>query len=91
MLIAFLRERYPNYLEEAPQIEDLQTFYKVFILVVINIILLKESKVKFDEDNEFKTHAYQCVVKLQNFEPDIMNAWKMICDISRKGIKLSFY
>ena len=29
MLIAYLRERYPNYLKEPPQIEDLQTFYKV--------------------------------------------------------------
>jgi hypothetical protein len=25
------------------------------------------------------------VVKLQAFDPDITHAWKMICDVSRKG------
>ena len=87
MLIAYLRERYPNYLKEPPQIEDLQTFYKVSLKnVFFSIAFLKESKIKFDEDADFKAHAYQCVVKLQNFEPDIVNAWKMICDVSRKGL-----
>lgn len=71
MLIAYLRECFPNYLKEPPQIEDLQTFYK-------------ESKIKFDEDPNFKVQAYQCVVKLQNFEKDIVDAWQLICDISRK-------
>lgn len=72
MLIAYLRERFPNYLKEAPHIEDLQSFYK-------------ESKIKFDEDPDFKIQAYQCVVKLQNLEKDIVDAWQMICEISRKN------
>ncbi|CAK5008889.1 unnamed protein product [Meloidogyne enterolobii] len=71
MLIAYLRERFPNYLTEKPKIEDLQTFYK-------------ESKTKFDEDGDFKSRAYQCVVKLQNGEKEFIDAWNMICDISRK-------
>uniref|UniRef100_A0A1I8B2K8 arginine--tRNA ligase n=1 Tax=Meloidogyne hapla TaxID=6305 RepID=A0A1I8B2K8_MELHA len=71
MLIAYLRECFPNYLVEKPKIEDLQTFYK-------------ESKLKFDEDAEFKSRAYQCVVKLQNGEQEFIDAWNMICDISRK-------
>uniref|UniRef100_A0A914HD92 arginine--tRNA ligase n=1 Tax=Globodera rostochiensis TaxID=31243 RepID=A0A914HD92_GLORO len=71
MLIAHLKKCFPNYLNETPPIQDLQQFYK-------------ESKVKFDEDPQFKAEAYRCVVQLQNFEPDIVKAWKMICDVSRK-------
>ncbi|XP_071570039.1 arginine--tRNA ligase, cytoplasmic isoform X2 [Temnothorax nylanderi] len=71
MLIAHLQDKFPNYLTIAPPIQDLQTFYK-------------ESKTRFDEDKEFKKRAYECVVKLQAFEPDITKAWKMICDVSRQ-------
>ncbi|XP_011630540.1 arginine--tRNA ligase, cytoplasmic [Pogonomyrmex barbatus] len=71
MLIAHLQDKFPDYLTNVPPIQDLQTFYK-------------ESKTRFDEDEEFKKRAYECVIKLQAFEPDITKAWKMICDISRK-------
>lgn len=71
MLIAYLQDKFPDYLTVAPPIQDLQTFYK-------------ESKTRFDEDEEFKKRAYECVVKLQTFEPDITKAWKMICDVSRQ-------
>ena len=30
MLIAYLKERYPNFLNETPPLEDLQRFYKVY-------------------------------------------------------------
>ena len=39
----------------------------------------------FDTDAGFKARAYECVVKLQNGDPDIVKAWKQICDVSRKG------
>ncbi|KAG8187620.1 hypothetical protein JTE90_027030 [Oedothorax gibbosus] len=71
MLIAHLQEKFPNYLNEAPPIQNLQEFYK-------------ESKVRFDSDEEFKKRAYSCVVDLQNFEPNIIKAWTLIVDISRK-------
>lgn len=45
----------------------------------------KESKTRFDTDETFKKRAYECVVKLQAFEPEITKAWKMICDVSRQG------
>ena len=45
----------------------------------------KESKKRFDEDEDFKKRAYACVVKLQSFDPDIIKGWKLICDVSRKG------
>lgn len=71
MLIAHLKDRFPDYLVHSPPIGDLQAFYK-------------ESKVRFDSDEEFKKRAYACVVKLQSHDPDMMSAWKLICDVSRR-------
>jgi arginyl-tRNA synthetase len=71
MLIAHLKDKFPNYCEVAPPIGDLQAFYK-------------ESKKRFDEDEAFKTRAYECVVKLQRYDPEIIKGWKLICDVSRK-------
>jgi arginyl-tRNA synthetase len=72
MLIAHLTDKFPNYVNNAPPIGDLQAFYK-------------ESKKRFDTEDEFKQRAYECVVKLQKYEPNIIKAWKLICDVSRKG------
>ncbi|VDM38734.1 unnamed protein product [Toxocara canis] len=74
MLIAHLQDRYPNFLNETPPIADLQAFYK-------------ESKKRFDEDEEFKARAHECVVKLQNYDPDFVKAWQLICDVSRKDFQ----
>ncbi|XP_062513588.1 arginine--tRNA ligase, cytoplasmic-like isoform X2 [Corticium candelabrum] len=71
MLIAHLKDRFPNYLTVSPPIGDLQKFYK-------------ESKKRFDEDQEFKKRAYNDVVLLQGGDPDVRKAWNMICDESRK-------
>ncbi|KAK6100790.1 arginine--tRNA ligase [Brugia pahangi] len=71
MLIAHLQDCFPNFINEVPPISDLQAFYK-------------ESKKRFDEDEAFKARAYQCVTKLQSFDPDFLKAWQMICDVSRK-------
>ncbi|WAQ99945.1 SYRC-like protein, partial [Mya arenaria] len=70
MLIAHLKDKFPNYLTVSPPISDLQAFYK-------------ESKVLFDSDEEFKKRAYSAVVKLQSRDPDHMKAWNLICDVSR--------
>lgn len=47
--------------------------------------LTKESKKRFDEEEDFKKRAYQCVVRLQSKEPDFIKAWNLICDVSRRG------
>ncbi|GAB6033276.1 Arginine--tRNA ligase, cytoplasmic [Chamberlinius hualienensis] len=73
MLIAHLREKFPDYLTVSPPLSDLQQFYK-------------ESKVRFDNDSEFKKIAYECVVKLQSYEPDFIQAWNLICDASIKEL-----
>ncbi|KAF9799594.1 hypothetical protein SFRURICE_018781 [Spodoptera frugiperda] len=71
MLIAHLQDKFPNYKTHSPPISDLQAFYK-------------ESKKRFDEDEEFKKRAYACVVQLQSHQPDYISAWKLICDVSRQ-------
>lgn len=70
MLIAHLQDEFPDYQTVSPPIGDLQKFYKA-------------SKARFDADEDFKARAYQCVVRLQNKEADILQAWQMICDVSR--------
>ncbi|CAL8362319.1 unnamed protein product [Lota lota] len=70
MLIAHLQDKFPDYLTSSPPIGDLQAFYK-------------ESKKRFDEEEDFKKRAYHCVVRLQSKEPEIIQAWTLICDVSR--------
>ena len=45
---------------------------------------------RFDSDEDFKKRAYSAVVKLQNYEPDYVKAWTLICDESRRGIVSCF-
>ncbi|UMM23571.1 hypothetical protein L5515_004230 [Caenorhabditis briggsae] len=71
MLIAHLYDRFPDFLKKLPDISDLQAFYK-------------ESKKRFDEDEQFKKRAYECVVKLQSRDGEIVQAWNTICDVSKK-------
>lgn len=77
MLIAHLQDEFPNFATESPPISDLQSFYK-------------QSKKRFDEDPEFKKRAYECVVKLQSFEPTYIKAWNLICEVSRKEFKILY-
>lgn len=46
---------------------------------------MQASKKRFDGDEGFKKRAYEHVVLLQNNDPDIIKAWQLICDVSRKG------
>merc|ERR1719342_496409 len=71
MLIAHLQDEFPNFRTESPPISDLMAFYK-------------QSKARFDSDEEFKARAYSCVVKLQAHDPDYIKAWNLICDVSRR-------
>lgn len=71
MLIAHLQDKFPDYVTVSPPISDLQSFYK-------------ESKARFDQEEDFKKRAYQCVVDLQSKRPEIIKAWNLICDVSRE-------
>lgn len=70
MLIAHLMESYPNFLDQTPNLKDLETFYR-------------ESKVRFDSDADFKKKAQLSVVKLQQGDEVYRKAWKVLCDISQ--------
>ncbi|XP_063901226.1 probable arginine--tRNA ligase, cytoplasmic [Zophobas morio] len=70
MLICHLEDKFPDFATESPAIGDLQVFYQ-------------ESKKRFDEDEGFRKRAYKGVVTLQNGDPTVTRAWKLICDVSR--------
>jgi len=80
MLITHLTDSFPDFLTKRPPIGDLQKFYK-------------ESKVRFDSDEDFKQRSHLAVVALQDGERDAaagkpecveLQGWKILCDISRK-------
>ena len=73
MLISHLKDVYPEALESSEKINlgDLVEFYKA-------------SKKRFDEDNNFQDKARQEVIKLQERNLESINAWKLLCNQSRK-------
>lgn len=79
MLIAYLREVYPEALTTANALDlgDLVSLYK-------------KAKVRFDEDEQFKQTARQEVVKLQAGASDSRHAWKLLCDQSRQEFQVIY-
>ncbi|MGB2923729.1 MAG: arginine--tRNA ligase [Limnothrix sp.] len=73
MLITYLKEAYPDALTKADALDigDLVAFYK-------------KAKVRFDEDEDFKTASRQQVVALQSGDEESFQAWQLICDQSRR-------
>lgn len=73
MLIAYLREAYPEALTTANALDlgDLVTFYR-------------KAKQRFDEDVNFKEIARQEVVKLQSGDKNSLRAWQLLCEQSRR-------
>jgi len=74
MLITYLKEKEPDVLagKEDTDLSSLMSWYK-------------ESKKVFDADPEFKKRAQRQVVSLQGGDQEALNAWKRICEISRRG------
>ncbi len=73
MLITQLKDLYSNDLEEIGKIKisDLVEFYKA-------------SKKRFDNESEFQKRSREEVVKLQSGDTKSIQAWKLLCDQSRK-------
>ncbi|NEO87708.1 MAG: arginine--tRNA ligase [Spirulina sp. SIO3F2] len=73
MLIAYLREAYPEALTTADALDlgDLVALYK-------------KAKQRFDEDAKFKETAREEVVRLQAGADDSRRAWQLLCDQSRR-------
>jgi arginyl-tRNA synthetase len=71
MLIAHLKNVFPDYATRPPPIADLQGFYR-------------EAKAVFDADEDFKKVAHAEVVRLQGGDGASRFAWRAICEVSRK-------
>ncbi len=76
MLIAYLKEVYPQALTTADALDlgDLVALYK-------------QGKKRFDEDEKFQETARKEVVKLQAGEKDSVYAWQLLCQQSRKAFQ----
>lgn len=74
MLIAYMKQYEPDVLKgkKKTNLVSLEHWYK-------------ESKKKFDEDEDFKKRAHSEVVNLQGGEEEALHAWKIICAISREA------
>jgi arginyl-tRNA synthetase len=79
MLIAYLREAYPQALTTADALDlgDLVALYK-------------KAKVRFDEDEAFKETAHQEVVNLQGGAEDSLRAWRLLCAQSRREFQVLY-
>jgi len=79
MLIAYLREAYPQALTTADALDlgDLVTFYK-------------QAKHRFDADAAFKETSQQEVVQLQAGAEDTRRAWQLLCDQSRREFQVIY-
>ena len=71
MLIAYLREAYPEALKSTKGLDlgDLASFYR-------------HAKKRFDEDPQFQEVSRQAVVNLQAGDEETLQAWRIVCDLS---------
>ncbi len=76
MLIAYLQAAYPDpqAAAEASTSGELATFYR-------------QAKKRFDEDEVFKENARQAVVKLQAGDTEVLEAWKRVCQLSKRSYR----
>lgn len=77
MLITYMQDLYPDYLKCPPALSDLVSFYK-------------KAKARFDVDSDFKDRSHKTVVRLQNREPAELQAWNMLCSISRQSFQVIY-
>lgn len=79
MLIAYLREAYPQALTTADALDlgDLVALYR-------------QAKQRFDGDEAFKKTAQQEVVQLQAGAEDTQRAWKLLCEQSRREFQVIY-
>jgi len=73
MLITHLREVCPEAAQENSTVDigDLVEFYK-------------QAKKRFDDDDDFKSTSRDAVVALQSGDPEARQAWRSLCEQSRK-------
>ncbi len=79
MLIAYLREAYPQALTTTENLNlgDLSSFYRA-------------AKTQFDADEEFRETARQAVVQLQAGDEETLLAWKIVCQLSSRAYQVIY-
>ena len=79
MLIAYLREAYPQALTTTENLNlgDLSSFYRA-------------AKAQFDADEEFREIARQAVVQLQAGDEETLLAWKIVCQLSSRAYQVIY-
>lgn len=76
MLIVYLQETQPALLKGGQEADLSQL-----------VVWYREAKKKFDLDPEFKKRSQLQVVRLQGGDADSLAAWRLICDLSRRGFE----
>lgn len=73
MLIAYVREAYPEALKADSNIDlgDLASFYR-------------KAKQRFEDDTTFQAKARQSVVDLQAGDEETLKAWRLVCELSNR-------
>jgi arginyl-tRNA synthetase len=80
MLICYLYRKYGQTRRDSEgalsglNIPDMEAFYR-------------EAKALFDSDAEFASASREYVVKLQSGDPDVLRAWRFICDQSLRSFQ----
>ncbi|NEO99254.1 MAG: arginine--tRNA ligase [Symploca sp. SIO2E9] len=79
MLIAYLREAYPEALTKSDALDlgDLVAFYR-------------QAKQRFDANDQFQAIARQEVVKLQAGDIESRKAWQLLCEQSRREFQVIY-
>ncbi|MEB3338413.1 MAG: arginine--tRNA ligase, partial [Leptolyngbyaceae bacterium] len=79
MLIAYLQTVYPDALttSDALDLGDL-------------VVLYRQAKQRFDEDETFRETARQGVVRLQAGDPEARKAWQLLCEQSRREFQVIY-
>ncbi len=74
MLIEHLSDRFPHYLSQPLSISELHSAYV-------------GGKMRFDDEEAFRTRARARVVRLQSGDEESIAAWRVICQTSRTGFQ----
>ncbi|KAG5185943.1 Arginyl-tRNA synthetase [Tribonema minus] len=88
MLITYLKEEVPQALADGDGGEGSITAGEVDIGDLVEFY--KKAKERFDGDASFKERSRAEVVRLQAGDPDVLRAWRLLCDLSRREFQVIY-
>jgi arginyl-tRNA synthetase len=91
MLIAYLKEAYPEALTATAQRTSRALEVSSSDLSSLNLgelaTFYRQAKQRFDEDANFKEASRQAVVELQAGDEETIKAWKIVCELSSRSYR----